>query len=325
MIIAACAAPPLPRPPERLARGHTERAAHELKILHQHHGLRAADFAEGGGHAIFAAHLGARGFQAIDVFLFVFELQRIRRHLRQRDVLPGRIIEQQFKARLRPDAHVKARGRHPMGGFQIGAVHQLARERILNPEIVRRITGFFGLFLGSPAARNSTANSCGVSFFCPRGGTASLRAPPYARRVAASAACRNFIHKRRADDDGVGGFANQARAASGVLTQTHRDRQVGCAFQALHRRAGAWRPGARHARNGDIIEKPDAPSSTLVKRSSVVGVARRMMERSRAANAARSGHLLRGRSTMIPHRRRIRAWPARALHSPCSPPDWRSP
>src|SRR5690606_21474151 len=62
-------------------------------------------------------------------------------------------VEQNLEARIGSDAHVEARRRDPVGLFELGPVDEIARERILDPEIVRRIARLFGLLLGKPRPR----------------------------------------------------------------------------------------------------------------------------------------------------------------------------
>src|SRR5262249_18475700 len=59
------------------------------------------------------------------------------------------IVEQRLEARLGADAHVEVRlRRDPVGSFQLRPIDQLAVDRILDPEIVRRLTLVgFGLLL----------------------------------------------------------------------------------------------------------------------------------------------------------------------------------
>src|SRR5262249_19135047 len=73
---------------------------------------------------------------------------------RQRHFLPRGVVEHLLEARLGADAHVEARGRHPIGRLKLGAIDQFAADRVLDPEIVRRFALLvLGLFLLQPGAR----------------------------------------------------------------------------------------------------------------------------------------------------------------------------
>ena len=125
---------------DRLARRHAERATHEVEVLHaDNHGEPFE------GAAAELDGIGRRGFcagilQAIGVAALVAELERIERYFRDRDVLPGRVVEDRFHSRGGAHAHVIiGAGNDELVRLHVLVEHELPGLRALDPQILRRL------------------------------------------------------------------------------------------------------------------------------------------------------------------------------------------
>ena len=124
----------------RFARRHAERAAHEIEILHADHDRQPVELAEAELDGVVGAGLGARVLEAVGVAALVAELERIERHLRDRDIEPGLVVEHRLEARRRAHAHVVVgAGDDELVGLDVLVEHELAGLRALDPEIFRRL------------------------------------------------------------------------------------------------------------------------------------------------------------------------------------------
>ena len=85
---------------DRFAGRHAERAAHEIEILHRDHDGGALELAVADLDGVVQPGAGARILDAIGIFAFVTEIQRIGRHLRQRHVEPGLDCRRSISAAL---------------------------------------------------------------------------------------------------------------------------------------------------------------------------------------------------------------------------------
>ncbi|MBA7468829.1 hypothetical protein ES707_04084 [subsurface metagenome] len=125
----------------RFARGHTERAAHEIEILHGDDDGRALELAVADLHRVIQSGLGAGILQAIDIFALVAEFQGIGGNLGQRDVVPRLVVEDRLQPRHRAHAHVVVGpGDDELVGLDILVEHELSGIRTLDPQILRRLT-----------------------------------------------------------------------------------------------------------------------------------------------------------------------------------------
>ena len=125
---------------DRLARGHAERAAHEIEILHRDDDGGAFELAVADLDRVVQPGLGARILDAVDIFALVAELQRIGGHLGQRDVVPGLVVEDRLQPRHRAHAHVVVRaGNDELVGLDVLVEHELPGIRALDPQILRRL------------------------------------------------------------------------------------------------------------------------------------------------------------------------------------------
>src|SRR5205814_1355284 len=75
----------------RFARGHAERAAHEVEVLHANHDRNAVKRATTKLHRVEVRGFCAGVFQAVGIAALVAEFQRIERHFGHRYVIPGLI------------------------------------------------------------------------------------------------------------------------------------------------------------------------------------------------------------------------------------------
>ena len=125
---------------DRLAGGHAERAAHEIEILHGDDDGGAFQLAVADLDGVVQAGPGARVLDAVGIALLVAEFQGIGSHLRQRDVVPGLVVEDRFQPRHRAHAHVVVRaGDHELVGLDVLVEHELPGIRALDPQILRRL------------------------------------------------------------------------------------------------------------------------------------------------------------------------------------------
>ena len=125
---------------DRLARGHAERAAHEIEILHRDDDAGAFQLAVADLDGVVQPGLGARILDAVDIFALVAKLERIGRHFRQRDVVPGLVVEDRLQPRHRAHAHVVVRaGNDELVGLDVLVEHELPGIRALDPQILRRL------------------------------------------------------------------------------------------------------------------------------------------------------------------------------------------
>jgi hypothetical protein len=125
---------------DRFARGHAERAAHEIEILHGDHHTGAFQLAVADLDGVVQSGLGARILDAVGVFALVAEFQRVSGHVGQRDVVPGLVVENRFQPRHRAHAHVVVRaGDHELVGLDVLVKDELPGIRALDPQILRRL------------------------------------------------------------------------------------------------------------------------------------------------------------------------------------------
>src|SRR5207302_4789827 len=77
---------------------------------------------------------------AVDIFALIAKLERIGRHFRQRDVVPGLVVEDGLQPRCRAHAHVVVRaGYDELVGLDVLVEHELPGIRALDPQILRRL------------------------------------------------------------------------------------------------------------------------------------------------------------------------------------------
>ena len=84
-----------------LAGRHTERAAHEIEILHRDHDRQPIELAVAELDRVVGAGLAACVLEPVGVAALVAELQRIDRHVGHGDVEPGLAVEHRLHARSR--------------------------------------------------------------------------------------------------------------------------------------------------------------------------------------------------------------------------------
>src|SRR5262249_31372556 len=122
------------------ARGHAERAAHEVEILHADHHRLPFELAEAELDGIVGAGLGARILEAVGVTHLVTEPERIERRRGDRDIEPGLVIEHRLEPQHRPHAHmVVGAGDDELVGLDVLVEDELAGLRTFDPEIFRRV------------------------------------------------------------------------------------------------------------------------------------------------------------------------------------------
>src|SRR5215211_3432129 len=125
---------------DRFPRSHAERAAHEIEILHRDDDAGAFQLAVADLDGVVQPGLGARVLDAVDIFALVAKLERIGRHFRQRDVVPGLVVEDRLQPRHRAHAHVVVRaGDDELVGLDVLVEHELPGIRALDPQILRRL------------------------------------------------------------------------------------------------------------------------------------------------------------------------------------------
>ena len=97
------------------------------KSCTRHHHRQAVEPAEAELDRVIGAGLAARVLEAVDVAALVAELQRIDRHVRDRDVEPGLAVEHRLEARQGAHAHVIVRaGDDELVGLHVLVEHELA-------------------------------------------------------------------------------------------------------------------------------------------------------------------------------------------------------
>ena len=125
---------------DRFTRGHAERAAHEIEILHRDHDASAFELAVADLDRVVQSGLGARVLDAVDIFALVAKFERIGRNFGQRDIVPGLVVEDRLQPRHRAHAHVVVRaGNHELVGLDVLVEHELPGIRALDPQIFRRL------------------------------------------------------------------------------------------------------------------------------------------------------------------------------------------
>jgi len=125
---------------DRLARGHSQRAAHEVEVLHRDHDRGAFELAVADLDGVVQPGAGAGILDAVGVFAFVTEFQGIGGHLGQRHVEPGLVVEHRFQPRHRAHAHVIVRRwNDELVGLDVLVEHELPRIGALDPQILRRL------------------------------------------------------------------------------------------------------------------------------------------------------------------------------------------
>src|SRR4029077_10994167 len=78
--------------------------------------------------------------EAVDIFALVAKLKRIDRHLGQRNVVPGLVVEDRLQTRGGAHAHVIiGAGDYELVGLDVLVEHELSGIRALDPQILRRL------------------------------------------------------------------------------------------------------------------------------------------------------------------------------------------
>ena len=123
-----------------LARGHAERAAHEIEILNRQHHAKTVEPAVAELYRVVHSGFVARVLEPIGVAALVAKAQRVGRHFRNGNVEPGLVVEHRLQTHGRAHAHVIVGARDDkLVGFDVLVEHKLAGLRTFDPEIFRHL------------------------------------------------------------------------------------------------------------------------------------------------------------------------------------------